>query len=550
MQPTKNISKIIFIGLALFMMLVSVRNIAEISKSDPWTHNLDMDVCNAVDSLLINSGIRPGADQPGLVMKSLLAMDYRIRHDLGQLDVWNLGELDAQPNPLTSIPNLISAGREHSRILVSAFIAMVGVVIFVLCRSVKMAALGGIFVAGSSGLMFHGLLVRPELLCTLLGQILALVCIWCGIQTDFRPWGGLWFAAAGLCVGFAILEKLPGLLYLFIYCIWIIGDALIQKTLVNAGGPSSKRLPGWQKDSSCILILVGATMAFILFLGKHSGEIKPFQVTRLLLISGALAGGAFLIHLPLFEKLGHGLQASLRRSLLLGSGAMISLPLSYLFLYPTMGKIPASDYLAQVVRVIISPTETIKAYASNPNVFSEFIKFISYNPWLLAFAISATILAWIFVKGQYHFKVSCTILLITALGASVMMAKRYWAPQYIIFTQVPALLVIILSLHMIYKSYVVGWRPRWEFLFWLGAGSTACVWTIMNVQELKTWYPKYQSGYLTEISCQVDMLYSSGIYHHSYLGLMKKHYGDAEGFQNNLRDLLEGNAKRRFKSAD
>lgn len=291
-------------------------------------------------------------------------------------------------------------------------------------------------------------------------------------------------------------------------------------------------------------------MAFILFLGKHSGEIKPFQVTRLLLISGALAGGAFLIHLPLFEKLGHGLQASLRRSLLLGSGAMISLPLSYLFLYPTMGKIPASDYLAQVVRVIISPTETIKAYASNPNVFSEFIKFISYNPWLLAFAISATILAWIFVKGQYHFKVSCTILLITALGASVMMAKRYWAPQYIIFTQVPALLVIILSLHMIYKSYVVGWRPRWEFLFWLGAGSTACVWTIMNVQELKTWYPKYQSGYLTEISCQVDMLYSSGIYHHSYLGLMKKHYGDAEGFQNNLRDLLEGNAKRRFKSAD
>jgi hypothetical protein len=377
-------------------------------------------------------------------MKSLLAMDYRIRHGLGQLDVWNLGELDAQPNPLTSIPNLISAGREHSRILVSAFIVLVGIVIYVLCRSVKMAALGVIFVAGSSGLMFHGLLVRPELLCTLLGQVLALACIWCGIQAGFRPWGGLWFAAAGLCAGFAILEKLPGLLYLFVYCTWVIVDALVKKTLVDAVGPSRERLPGWQIDLSWIVISVGATVGFILFLGKHSGEIKPFQVTRLLLISGALAGGAFLIYLPLFEKLGHGLQASLRRSLLLGSGAMVSLPLSYLFLRQTMSRIDASNYLALVVRVIISPNDVIKAYASNTSVFSEFIKFISYNPWLLTFAISATILAWIFVKNQYCFKVSCTILLITALGASMMMAKRYWAPQYIIFTQVPTILVIIL----------------------------------------------------------------------------------------------------------
>ena len=543
MKPTKNISKILFMGLALFMMLVSVRNLAEISKSDPWTHNLDMDVCNAVDSLLINSGIRPGADQPGLVMKSLLAMDYRIRHRLGYLDVWNLGGLDAQPNPLTAIPNLISAGREHSRILVSAFIAMVGVVIFVLCRSVKMAALGVIFVAGSSGLMFHGLLVRPELLCTLLGQVLALACIWCGIQAGFRPWGGLWFAAAGLCAGFAILEKLPGLLYLFIYCTWVIGDALVQKTLVNVAGPSSKRLPGWRKDLSCILILVGATVGFVLFLDRHSGEIKPFQVTRLLLISGALAGGAFLIYLPLFEKLGHGLQVSLRRFLLLGSGAMVSLPLSYLFLWPTMGKSAASNYLAQVVRVIISPTETIKAYASNTKVFSEFIKFIAHNPWLYAFASLATIIIWIFVKGRYRLRVACTFLLITALGVAMMMAKRYWAPQYIIFTQVPALLVIILCLHLIYESYVVGWRPRWAFLFWAGISSGACAWTVINIQELNSWYPKYQSGYLTEISCQVDMLYSSGIYPSDYLSLMKKHYGSADSFQKKLRDLLQVNAK-------
>ena len=535
-QLLRHKGDILLLLLALLATLGAVRNLAEISKVDPWFHNLDMDTLNVVDALLINSDHSAGAfDQPGIVMKSLLALDYRVRHRLARLDVWNLGVLEAQPNPLAVIPDLIAVGRTHSRILVSAFIVMVGMLIYVLCRSVKAAALGVIVIAGSSGLLFQGLLTRPELLCVFFGQILAFLCMCRGIQAGRRAIGGIWFAATGLGVGFATLDKLPGFLYLLIYGGWVILDSITPGRISGETEtpPKDYWLVVWPE--TFLIVLVGGTMYwFTNLLWSRSLGMEPIEVSRLHLVSAALVFGAILIHLPLPGQWRQWWQTSLRRCLLLVSGAVASLPLLYLLLRLTMSERSASNYICNVLHTVVQPSGVISAYAGNQHMFAEFGKFMAHDPWLIGMALLGTILMWVLVRRQWAVKLACAVLLLTAFGMAMMMAKRYFVLHYVIFTQVPLLLVVALVVHAAAESGLAG-RVGWGRWFWAGISLAACGAIWVNTIRLEREYATYQG--FEDSSNQVEFIYRNGTLPGAYRLLMRNHYGDEAGFEKSLNTL-------------
>ncbi|MDP2138461.1 MAG: hypothetical protein Q8J74_11485, partial [Candidatus Didemnitutus sp.] len=115
---------------------------AFISANDPWYRNTDMNIHNMVDALAINASQSPNTvDQPGLPSKFLLALDYRLRHELGLLPVWNLHQFGASPDPLHEIPALIRIARIHSRILVILLILAAAGLIHVVTRELESACL-------------------------------------------------------------------------------------------------------------------------------------------------------------------------------------------------------------------------------------------------------------------------------------------------------------------------------------------------------------------------------------------------------------------------
>src|SRR4051812_48938204 len=92
-------------GLAFGALLLAWFYLAAISRQDPWYRNTDMNIHNVADALPLNSGQSPAmVDQPAFPTKFLLALDYRVRHYLGFLPVWNLKKFGDSPDPLREIP--------------------------------------------------------------------------------------------------------------------------------------------------------------------------------------------------------------------------------------------------------------------------------------------------------------------------------------------------------------------------------------------------------------------------------------------------------------
>ena len=73
----------IVLALALGALAFAWANMAFISRTAPWYRNTDMNIHNMADALAINSSHSPNTiDQPGLPLKFLLALDFRIRHEI------------------------------------------------------------------------------------------------------------------------------------------------------------------------------------------------------------------------------------------------------------------------------------------------------------------------------------------------------------------------------------------------------------------------------------------------------------------------------------
>ena len=517
--------------LAVVSFSVAIGSLVKISKFDPWVHNLDMDINNVANALFINAD-QPGGmfDQPGLPMKVLLAWDYRLRHKTGGLTVWNFEELESSQDPISAIPLLVDVGRVHYSALVGLFILGVGFLVFEITRNFGSAALGVILASGSSGLLFHGLLSRPELLCAFFGLVAGIFFMWRGTKAGLH---GLWLFGAGVCVGFATLTKLPGVIFSLIFCGWILVHeifGILEKRQQAAGEGDQQPASGLVWSSLLVIAACGSTWWIVHGLIGPPIGINLVDANRLQLAAGGLACFTFLI-LILRVRLPVRVHRVILGFLAIVGGALASLPM----LRTTMSARGAGHYIKNVIHTLVTPSDTISAYASNTRVPVEFIKFLKHDQWLFAVAGVSIVLSVFFFRGQRRLHVVLVVFYALAAAMAALLARRYFIIHYVIFVQVPLVIVLALSFDQLRKQLMIVRGRTAAWMATAGAGLISFALVFFGVARLKREYASYQ-GY-ADLSNQVEMLYRTGSLPGDYRRLMVKRYGDAANFERSLRSV-------------
>jgi len=538
--------RLIVMTMALGALAFAWANMAFISRTDPWYRNTDMNIHNMADALAINSSQSPNTvDQPGLPLKFLLALDFRVRHYLGLLPVWNLRKFGASPNPLREIAPLIRAERVHSRILVLTFILASAVFTYAVTREMDAACLTVLLLCGNSGLLFHGQLIRPELLCVGLGNVLGLLCVW--QATCARSWRAknAWLFAAGVLGGLATFEKLPGVCYLVLIYAWCWLSALLAARREDSG--TSPRPLGpvfWRGLGPAV---AGVSVLWLLFqLTNYQDVLGPVVVQRLrtaAVITGLLPLAALWFEPNRFVRfvLDRGEELAV-----LAAGALATLPLGYLLLRGVMTEPAASTYLARVLHFLINPVPTVNLFLSaKPDVGREFMVFLREAPVLVAGAFTATIAVSMLRAVPLRLKALICLLLIGSLGLTLLLCRRYFADQYSIFLHVPLLLAVVFSV----SGFGMWWRQSHPVT---GAHWTRPLVLAAAIVIALTIYPRLEPKYTLyrdDVSLPVSDLTLTFIFDHdahpqAYLQIMKEHYGTRAAFTKTLDQYLANPANR------
>ncbi len=543
--PAASGHRLIVISLALCSLILAWVGMTVIGRSDPWYRNLDMNIHNVVDALSINSSVTPNPfAQPAVPLKYLLALDYRVRHELGVLPVWNMKKFGAAADPLLEYSPLVRAGRLQQRILILVFILCAAGLSYTVTREINAACLTVILLCGSSGLLFHGLLLRPELMCVGFGNVLALLCAW--RATASVTWGRkqAWLFLAGLFVGLSVLEKLPGVFYLAVCYAWCWLAAVIAVREAPATAPEDGRAGYW---SGLLPAASGVLVLWLVFqLGANHPALSAVAVQR-------LRGAALLVAvLPLLGlwRGGHRgarfLLERVRELGLLGAGALAALPLVYLLFRAVMTEPSASKYFAGVLHFVINPGPEMKLLLSaKPDAAREFLVAFREAPFLFLSA-PALALAVLWVRAiPLRLKALLVLLLATALGLTLLMGRRHFFAQYSIFPHVPLLLVWSLGL-----TALGTWgrrQPGAGGVHWSVPVAFAAA-VILALTAYLRLQPKY-TFYQDDVSLPVNDLTLTFLFDHDahpgpYLQTMRDHYGDRQQFTQNLQRYLADPANR------
>jgi hypothetical protein len=537
---------VVVISLAVASLVIAWFYLAVISRTDPWYRNTDMNIHNMADALAINSGQSPyRIDQPATLTKFLLALDYRVRHFTGQLPVWNTKKLGGSPDPLPEIRNLIHIGRLHSRVLVMLFILAAAGLTWSVTRNPEATCLAVILLCGSAGVLFHGLLVRPELLCVFLGNILALHCTYRATASQPGIKSHLWLFLAGLLGGLSVLEKLPGMGFLAACYAWCWLAALLAPS--RPPESSAEAGPGRRWEYGLLPAAAGGTVLWVLFMVvKQPGVYDPVAVMRL------RAAAVFVALLPLHalvtvrHRLVSFLLTRCTELAFLAAGALLALPLCYGLFRIVLAEAPASYYLAQNIQLFLNPGPLMKVLlAVKPDVGREFMQFFRDSP-VLFIGASGVVLAVAALRSVPRTsKALIALLTVVAFALTLLMSRRYFTAQYSIFPQVPLLLALALSL-----AAVLG-RQRephpadarhWGVPLLLAA---AFVIMLTGYLRVRTKYLNYQDDAAVPVSSlTLTFLFDHDVHPPGYLKAMKDHYGDRDHFAEALRLYLADPANR------
>jgi hypothetical protein len=543
-SPPTRLHRTLVLALAVAALVFAWARMATIAEDDPWYRNTDMNIHNMADALAINSSHSPNTvDQPGLTVKFLLALDFRVRHELGQLPVWNMRKFGQSPDPLHEIPPLIRVEKAHSRILVLLVILAAAGLTYAVTRATDSACLTVILLCGSSGLLFHGLLLRPELLCVGLGNVLALLCAW--QSTRASHWRGktAWLFAAGILVGLAALAKLPGVCYLALCYTWCWLAALI--TLAENPTPARAEAPGFWRG--LVPALAGVSMLWLLshLAGYHDG-LGDVVVHRLRTVAVLVGLLPLLTLWPGPNPLGRFLRDRCLELALLIAGSLAALPLAYLLLRTVMTEPAASTYLARTLHFLIDPGPTMNLFLSaKPDILREFMIFLKESPVICAGTLTAAIGVSLLDDVTLRLRAFILLLIAGAFGLTLLMCRRFFADQYTIFFQVPLLLALSLSL----SALGLWWRRRlaagvpWTVPLVLIA---AFVLTLTIHFRLKSKYPLYQDAVPMPVNeLTLTFMFDHDAHPGAYLEIMKSRYGNREQFARILDAYLANPANRR-----
>lgn len=529
-------------ALTLSSLLLAWAGLTGISRTDPWYRNAETNMPAVVDALALNSGQSPaGNDQPGFPPRYLLALDYRVRHYAGLLPVWNFKKLGASADPLQELPPLIEAARLHSRILVMLFILSAAGLVYAVTRNFECAGLAAMLLSGSSGLLFHGLLARPELLCAGLGNVLALFCVW--QATSIPPGSGmknqLWLFLAGLCGGLATLTQLPGMFYLVAAWAWCWLAALTAPPT-----PAPDKPNFW---SGLLPAVSGAAMLWLL--AALNAQPDAFSPVAILRLRTAAVLVATLPLLALWTGRNRGWSLLLERSrelALLGGGALSSLTLGYVALRGVLPEPRAAEYLTGILQLVSDPGPPMRSFLpAQPHLAREFFLFFKETPFLFAGGLAVALGLGLRRSIPSRLRAFLLLLLGLGLGMTLLMSRHYFRISYPIFAQVPLLLIGPLALFGlgVWRSPSTRAEPgHWAVPVALAAALVLVLTVYLRVQPRYDTYEPDSGLPVSDLT--LTLLYDSDAYPKAYRQIMETRYGGRMQFRQALDRYLAAPADR------
>jgi len=532
--------------LAIGSLAIALGWLVDISRHDPWYRNTDMNMHNMVDSLAINSSAVPNrVDQPGLVSKYLLALDERIRHEFGILPVWNMRRFGSIAEPLHAIPPLVRAGRAHQKLLVALFILSAAGMVYAVTRKALAACLAVILLSGSSALLFHGLLMRPELHCAWFGSVLALFCVWRATEADGWSEQHLWLFLCGLMVGLAALSKLPGICYFGLCYVWC-WFAAVLRTLRRQ--PESRPSVATEYRRGILpavasLLLLGLLM----LLARVESTLGEVAVLRLRMAAGTLGFLPLLLIRDCDRPFLRFLQERCRELLLLAAGLCTALPLSYLALRAVMTETAASEYMARVLAFVIDPGPTMRSLVDTTDSTPALGQYLRRD-LVLFIAVSVAGLGLLRLRpADVKPNAFLFLLLAGASGMILVMSKRHFTPYYGIFFQVPLLLASAIAAQGLLDWLQARLAAR-SVARWLGllAAGMATLLLLGGLPRVRSLYENYQSDAALPVNdLTLTFIFDHDAHAAAYLKIMRDRYGSRAQFRTVLDEYLADPANRR-----
>lgn len=517
--------------LASAAFAIAITCMLLIAQATPWYRNTDMNMHNVVDALALNTDIAPNPfAQPATPLKALLAVNYRVQHALGWLPVANLDQLAATSDPVRALPPLVRAGCTQQTLLVLLTILAGAGLVYSLTREFDAAIMAIILLSGSAGLLFQGLLIRPELLCVALGNIGSLWCANRATRAKDASRRHLWIFAAGLLVGCSTLEKLPGLLFSLPCLAWCLLHPL------KARGDAGRR------DWTPILPTVAGIGVLLLLhaLMNSPGKLVDDAVNRLRYFAFAGALLPLLRHPGLTTDWRAVVRGGIRDAAMLGGGILLVLPLTYLLLRATLSPANTLLYLTGVLNFLAAPTPYMAQLAPAENLGAEILRSLQETPLLFAVGLALPVMAVVMRGAPRHLRLMSSLLVGVGIGFVLVLSRRHFSDQYSIFAQVPLLLALPLAFSGLLRpgtGTCASGDRHWLIVPALVAAFVLCLGVYIRLQP-KHYY--FQDDIRLPVSeLTLTFLFDHDAHPARYRQLMQDHYQDRVGFRRHLDHYLE-----------
>lgn len=526
--------RIVVLSLTLIALALAGLWMSLLRQDTPWYRNTNMNMHVMVDALALNAGVPPKPNpQPAIPLKLMLAANYRVLHAMDVLPVATLDAFARHDDPLRTIPSLIRVGLAQQAFLVLLVILASGGMVYSITRELDAACLTVILLSGSTGLLFHGALMRPELLCAALGTVGALWCTWLATSARGQQGRQLWLFSAGIVIGVAMLESPAGLI-LLVPCFLLLWCHFNR----TGSRPAGDRL-----DWSCLLpMIAGGAMLWIMHeAGQNHDKLNASTVLFLRIFAVATS----LLPLLNFASGRAGRwQTSIRRCsrdiAMISGGILCAVFLLYSVLRWMLSSAGATHYLAGLLNLMVHPADYLTPLGSKDNIISGILKLLRESPILFLGGTALAIIVSYTRAAPRHLRLIVPLLAGTGIFSLYLMSRGYFTDQYSIFAQVPLLISCALGFSAMRRS----WSPpdADPGSHWLSAPVLTTAFILGLTVYLKL-QPKH-NFFQDDASLPINEFTLTFIYDHDahpdrYVQIMQDHYQSRGDFRKHLMRYIE-----------